>query len=77
MEVFDFKKLVCFVVIISFVIAQTNLPTEDRLQIFYDRIKESDVKYCPDKTKLLPKCVECIPGKAITSYLLTIFSVFI
>jgi hypothetical protein len=62
MDIFHLKKLVCFVLIISFVIAQTNLPTEDRLQIFYDRLKQSDVKYCPDKTKLLPNCVECIPG---------------
>eukprot|EP01032_Pedospumella_encystans_P007607 gene7607-9109_t len=35
---------------------------EDRLKHFYNRILKSDVKYCPDKTKLLPNCTECIPG---------------
>lgn len=35
---------------------------EDRLSLFYQRILEIDVKYCADKTKLLPDCIECIPG---------------
>lgn len=37
-------------------------PSEDRLKQFYDRIKKMDAKFCPDRTKLLPSCVECIPG---------------
>ena len=41
---------------------QTNTPTEDKLQIFYDRLKQPDVKYCADKTRLLPDCEVCIPG---------------
>jgi hypothetical protein len=39
-----------------------SLAAEDRLQLFYDRIKKSDVQYCPDKTRLLPDCSACIPG---------------
>ena len=35
---------------------------KERLSKFYKRIKEPDVKYCEDKTKLLPDCTECIPG---------------
>ena len=34
----------------------------DRLKIFYERIEKPDVKYCEDKTRLLPLCKECIPG---------------
>lgn len=34
----------------------------DRLQLFYDSLKRSDVKYCEDRTRLLPNCKECIPG---------------
>ena len=34
----------------------------DKLQQFYSRLAQSDVKYCPDKTRLLPNCKECIPG---------------
>ena len=40
---------------------------EDRLSTFYQRLTESDVKYCPDRTKLLPSCTECIPGLTSTS----------
>jgi hypothetical protein len=36
--------------------------SKDRLKQFYERISQSDVKYCPDKTKLLPDCLVCIPG---------------
>lgn len=35
---------------------------EDRLKQFYHRIKKGDTTYCPDNTKLLPACNECIPG---------------
>ena len=34
----------------------------DKLQEFYTRLARPDVKYCPDKTRLLPGCKECIPG---------------
>jgi hypothetical protein len=36
--------------------------SEDKLSLFYKRLSEPDVKYCSDKTKLLPNCNECIPG---------------
>jgi hypothetical protein len=42
------------------IIAQAG--AEDRLQLFYDRIKQADAKYCSDRTKLLPDCKHCIPG---------------
>ena len=35
---------------------------EDRLGIFYERLKQLDVKYCDDKTLMLPNCNKCIPG---------------
>ena len=35
---------------------------EDKLHLFYERIKQSDVKYCPDRTRMLPECTVCIPG---------------
>ena len=35
---------------------------KDRLKLFYERIQQPDVKYCEDKTRLLPGCKECIPG---------------
>eukprot|EP01039_Chlorochromonas_danica_P010239 gene10239-11333_t len=34
----------------------------DRLGRFYQRIQASDALYCPDRTKLLPHCTQCIPG---------------
>ena len=34
----------------------------DRLEEFYERLKKEDVKFCSDRTKLLPACIECIPG---------------
>jgi hypothetical protein len=34
----------------------------DKLKLFYERIRQSDVKYCPDRTRLLPDCNVCIPG---------------
>ena len=35
---------------------------EDRLSAFYARLAKGDVEYCPDRTRLLPDCKECIPG---------------
>lgn len=35
---------------------------EDRLQEFYNRMAKADVKYCNDKTMLMPDCKICIPG---------------
>ena len=46
-------------------ILESNRPNEygeDRLDAFHKRIKKSDVKYCKDRTKLLPDCDVCIPG---------------
>lgn len=46
-------------------VLQSNRPNvfgKDRLQWFYERIKQADVKYCEDRTRLLPDCKECIPG---------------
>ena len=34
----------------------------DRLKAFYERIRQPDVQYCPDRTRLLPDCKICIPG---------------
>jgi hypothetical protein len=39
-----------------------NIYGEDKLRLFYERIQEPDVKYCHDRTRLLPDCTECIPG---------------
>lgn len=39
-----------------------HVEEKDRLTPFYERIKKNDVKYCEDRTKLLPKCDMCIPG---------------
>lgn len=41
--------------------ANANVNT-DRLKLFYERIKKQDVKYCEDRTRLMPSCSECIPG---------------
>lgn len=35
---------------------------EDKLHLFYERAKQSDVKYCQDRTRMLPDCTVCIPG---------------
>jgi len=46
-------------------VLQSNRPNiygEDRLRWFYERLKQADVKYCEDRTRLLPDCKECIPG---------------
>lgn len=34
----------------------------DRLAKFYERLNQPDVKYCEDRTKLMPNCEICIPG---------------
>ena len=39
-----------------------HIVEKDRLTPFYQRISKNDVKYCEDKTKLLPRCDMCIPG---------------
>ena len=54
----SFVLLACVLIISE----DTNSPTEDRLQVFYDRLKEQDVLFCQDRTRLLPHCKECIPG---------------
>ena len=46
-----------------------KLSTSDsvyRLIQFYASLNDSSVKRCPDTTKLLPDCVECIPGLQMT-----------
>lgn len=50
---------VVFAILLCIVYAQVE---PDRLEAFYQRLKESDVKYCSDKTRMLPSCTECIPG---------------
>mmetsp|Transcript_4031 Transcript_4031/g.6745 ORF Transcript_4031/g.6745 Transcript_4031/m.6745 type:complete len:290 (-) Transcript_4031:194-1063(-) len=52
--------LLLFVALVQIISASQN--AEDRLKLFYERINKSDAKYCPDKSKLLPQCNECIPG---------------
>lgn len=44
------------------VVALAICAMADRLSDFYSRLSQSDVKYCADKTKLLPNCNQCIPG---------------
>jgi hypothetical protein len=39
-----------------------NVYGTDYIRLFYDRIKQSDAKYCTDRTKMLPDCTLCIPG---------------
>lgn len=35
----------------------------DKIQAFYDLLNSNPgVKHCPDKTRLLPGCTNCIPG---------------
>lgn len=56
-------RAVAVVLLVTFIQYLSASPNaEDRLRQFYDRIQKSDVKYCQDKTKLLPQCRECIPG---------------
>lgn len=45
----------------------SNVHEDDRLGKFYQRISQPDVKYCQDRTKLLPDCTKCIPGLQQTS----------
>jgi hypothetical protein len=42
--------------------SQVRSQVEDKLDAFYERLHKSDVKYCSDRTRLLPDCKECIPG---------------
>jgi hypothetical protein len=39
-----------------------NVFGEDRLKTFYESLKHPGVIHCPDRTRLLPDCTECIPG---------------
>ena len=60
-------KFLAFTLACCLVLASVNCDaaataTEDRLKLFYERIKKDDVKYCADRTKMLPRCTECIPG---------------
>jgi hypothetical protein len=54
--------LVSFILLIAVLTALGQNQKDDKLQVFYDRIKQADVKYCKDKTLLLPDCTQCIPG---------------
>lgn len=40
----------------------TDLQNEDKLKGLYDSLKNPNVKFCKDKTRLLPECTACIPG---------------
>lgn len=46
------------------VFLSTNLIVSrgDRLDDFYRRLQQDDVKKCQDSTRLLPDCKRCIPG---------------
>jgi hypothetical protein len=59
---FFFILFSCLLICTTNTYGQSNALTRDRMQEFYDRILKSDVKYCEDKTKLLPNCNTCIPG---------------
>lgn len=39
----------------------------DYIAAFYERLKQSDAKYCEDRTRMLPDCKECIPGLTTSS----------
>lgn len=39
-----------------------STPEPDRIALFTQRLQQPDVQYCPDKTRLLPDCLLCIPG---------------
>ena len=64
MKIFSYRTILDLLLLsgILGVTGVSNEPKEDKLQIFYDRLKKSDVKYCADKTRLLPDCKVCIPG---------------
>ena len=60
----EFYKFICIlltILAISQCYAQSS-GEDDRLSQFYKRIQKSDARYCPDRTKILPACTECIPG---------------
>ena len=62
MKIPTFARVTLSLLLLCSTLAWYREINEDRLQVFYDRIRESDVRYCEDKTKLLPDCKECIPG---------------
>jgi hypothetical protein len=39
-----------------------DLQNEDKLKGLYENLKNPNVKFCKDKTRLLPDCAACIPG---------------
>jgi hypothetical protein len=39
-----------------------DLQNEDKLKGLYESLKNPNVKFCKDKTRLLPDCTACIPG---------------
>jgi len=54
--------VLCLIWITHLSLIMGNMGNEDRLKRFYQRIEKSDVKFCQDRTKMLPACQECIPG---------------
>lgn len=48
--------------------AASNAPWIDRLKMFYSKIADpsTGVKSCKDRSMLMPKCTECIPGRSHT-----------
>lgn len=53
---------VLFFLFLSFHLFFVSCEIEDRVTRFLQRLKQSDVKTCPDPTMMLPGCTECIPG---------------
>jgi hypothetical protein len=46
-------------------VLESNRPNTygpDYIAQFYERLKQSDVQFCEDRTKMLPGCQVCIPG---------------
>lgn len=53
------------VTILAGVISTSNcndIHKDDKLDIFYRRLMQPDVKKCEDTTRLMPDCTACIPG---------------
>jgi hypothetical protein len=48
--------------VVSLSLSSLSLISSDRLEDFYQRLAKDDVKYCSDKSKMLPDCLKCIPG---------------
>jgi hypothetical protein len=59
-----FSRAVAIAVIMLYKLdlSSATQESEDRLAKFYERLAQPDVKYCSDKTRLLPDCKICIPG---------------